>query len=202
MATDPKEPQSEVTRGAARGDNPDTWAEVPRMLRESEFLLPPPWQDIFGPLRRGLVDDMVAGGFRTHITPLNLAIDNLSTLPEDRGEHSLSAQTGIGATVKWKGELGLNPVVASGELWVGRVLMKRLLNAVNTRFPTAPAWSAALTEREAQVARSAAEGASNAEIGERLGITERTVKAHLTAIFDKLQVGDRVQLALKVHGLR
>lgn len=29
------------------------------MLRESEFLLPPPWQDIFGPLRRGRVDDMV-----------------------------------------------------------------------------------------------------------------------------------------------
>jgi diaminohydroxyphosphoribosylaminopyrimidine deaminase / 5-amino-6-(5-phosphoribosylamino)uracil reductase len=59
MATDPEEPQRQVTHGAARGDNPDTWAEVPRMLRESEYLLPPPWQDIFGPLRRGLVDDMV-----------------------------------------------------------------------------------------------------------------------------------------------
>ena len=61
MATDPKEPQRQVTRGAARGDNPDTWAEVPRMLRESEFLLPPPWQDIFGPLRRGLVDEHGGG---------------------------------------------------------------------------------------------------------------------------------------------
>jgi diaminohydroxyphosphoribosylaminopyrimidine deaminase / 5-amino-6-(5-phosphoribosylamino)uracil reductase len=29
------------------------------MLRESHFLLPPPWQEIFGPLRRGLIDDMV-----------------------------------------------------------------------------------------------------------------------------------------------
>ena len=29
------------------------------MLRESEFLFPPPWQDIFGPLRRGRVDDLV-----------------------------------------------------------------------------------------------------------------------------------------------
>ena len=29
------------------------------MLRESDFLLPPPWQEIFGPLRRGLIDDMV-----------------------------------------------------------------------------------------------------------------------------------------------
>ena len=59
MTTVPKEPQKQETRGTANGDNPDTWAEVPRMLRESEFLLPPPWQDIFGPLRRGVVDDMV-----------------------------------------------------------------------------------------------------------------------------------------------
>jgi diaminohydroxyphosphoribosylaminopyrimidine deaminase/5-amino-6-(5-phosphoribosylamino)uracil reductase len=29
------------------------------MLRESDFLLPPPWQEIFGPLRRGLVDDLM-----------------------------------------------------------------------------------------------------------------------------------------------
>ena len=59
MATGPKEPQRQDTRGTTKGDNPDTWAEVPRMLRESEFLFPQPWQDIFGPLRRGLVDDMV-----------------------------------------------------------------------------------------------------------------------------------------------
>jgi len=43
-------------------DNPDTWADVPRMLRESEFLLPPPWQDIFGPLRRGRIDDLMVVG--------------------------------------------------------------------------------------------------------------------------------------------
>ena len=35
-----------------------------------------------------------------------------------------------------------------------------------------------------------------------LGITERTVKAHLTSIFDKLDVADRLQLALKVHGVK
>jgi riboflavin-specific deaminase-like protein len=59
MATDPKEPPKRLTRGTASDDNPDTWPEVPRMLRESEFLFPPPWQDIFGPLCRGQVDDMV-----------------------------------------------------------------------------------------------------------------------------------------------
>ncbi|MGY4828998.1 DUF748 domain-containing protein [Sphaerotilaceae bacterium SBD11-9] len=72
------------------------------------------------------VDDHVTGGFRTQINPLDLNLENLSTLPEDRGEHSLSAVTGIGATVKWKGELGLNPLVASGELAVDDVFLDRL----------------------------------------------------------------------------
>jgi DNA-binding NarL/FixJ family response regulator len=35
-----------------------------------------------------------------------------------------------------------------------------------------------------------------------LGITERTVKAHLTSIFEKLDVADRLQLALRVHGVK
>ena len=62
MATDPKEPLRQDTNSTANGDNPDTWPEVPRMLRESDFLLPPPWQEVFGPLRKGLVDDMVIVG--------------------------------------------------------------------------------------------------------------------------------------------
>jgi diaminohydroxyphosphoribosylaminopyrimidine deaminase/5-amino-6-(5-phosphoribosylamino)uracil reductase len=42
----------------------DNWADVPRMFRELDGVLPPPWQDLFGPLRRGLADDlMVVGQF-------------------------------------------------------------------------------------------------------------------------------------------
>ena len=52
------------------------------------------------------------------------------------------------------------------------------------------------------MARLAAVGYSNAEIAQKLLITERTVRAHLSAVFDKLQVDDRLQLALKVHGIR
>ena len=43
---------------------------------------------------------------------------------------------------------------------------------------------------------------SNLAIADALGITERTVKAHLKAVFEKLQVADRLQLALRVHGVR
>ncbi|HSD38721.1 MAG TPA: response regulator transcription factor [Rhodocyclaceae bacterium] len=101
-------------------------------------------------------------------------------------------------------------VVASGELWVGRSLLTRLLKGVNHSLAQragnaaspAMAWHIALTEREIEIARMAAQGASNFGIAEVMGITERTVKAHLSSIFDKLGVADRLQLALKVHGVK
>ena len=51
------------------------------------------------------------------------------------------------------------------------------------------------------VAEQVAHGASNREIAEALEITERTVKAHLSAIFEKLGVRDRVQLALAMNNI-
>jgi len=57
-----------------------------------------------------------------------------------------------------------------------------------------------LTRREREVARLVSSGASNKDIARQLDISDRTVKAHLTAIFDKLQVQDRLQLALRVSG--
>ena len=58
-----------------------------------------------------------------------------------------------------------------------------------------------LSEREGQVAKLVAGGASNKEIADRLSIAERTVKAHLTAIFEKTGARDRLQLSLKVNGM-
>ncbi|NSL56679.1 response regulator transcription factor [Uliginosibacterium aquaticum] len=94
-------------------------------------------------------------------------------------------------------------VVASGEQWVGRSLLTRLLRGLNRqRAVQGEDWSSRLSEREREVARLAASGESNLFIAGALNITERTVKAHLSACFNKLDVTDRLQLALKVHGLR
>jgi riboflavin-specific deaminase-like protein len=47
---------------AATENRTENWADVPRMFREWEGALPPPWQELFGPLRRGLVDGLVVVG--------------------------------------------------------------------------------------------------------------------------------------------
>ena len=96
-------------------------------------------------------------------------------------------------------------VVLQGGLWIGESLMKRLVSATGRLQSVAPTvegetWSKNLTDREKQVARTLANGASNKEIARALGITERTVKAHVGAIFEKLQVRDRLQLSLRVNG--
>ncbi|MDD2267826.1 response regulator transcription factor [Sulfuricurvum sp.] len=53
-----------------------------------------------------------------------------------------------------------------------------------------------LTEREIQIALLLKKGLSNKEIAERTGISERTVKAHLSAVFEKTGIKDRLALAL------
>ena len=58
-----------------------------------------------------------------------------------------------------------------------------------------------LTGRERAVADLIGLGANNAEIANRLNMSERTVKAHLTSIFQQLNVRDRVQLALVMNQL-
>jgi NarL family two-component system response regulator YdfI len=60
-----------------------------------------------------------------------------------------------------------------------------------------------LSEREQEVLAFLAQGAANKEIAHRLHITERTVKAHVTSIFNKLGVNSRaeaVAVAMR-HGL-
>jgi DNA-binding NarL/FixJ family response regulator len=58
-----------------------------------------------------------------------------------------------------------------------------------------------LTSRELMVAEQIARGATNREIAATLEMSERTVKAHLSAIFKKLGVRDRVQLALAMNNI-
>jgi len=96
-------------------------------------------------------------------------------------------------------------VVEAGHVWIGKTLMQRLVQSASLAPAPAPkidaSWAAELTEREKEVAVLAANGASNVQIANNCNISERTVKAHLSAVFVKLNLTDRLQLALRVHGI-
>lgn len=91
--------------------------------------------------------------------------------------------------------------VLTGNVWIGSTLLARLLRQIDRAAPKQTGWHDGLTTREKEVAERAAIGHSNQSIADSLGITERTVRAHLSAVFQKLGVSDRLLLALKVHGI-
>ena len=95
-------------------------------------------------------------------------------------------------------------VVQAGGVWVGQKLMQRLLVATVRAVPVhaTVTWRDGLTAREQETGELLARGASNKEIARQLGITERTVKAHVGAMLEKLGARDRLKLALIINGQR
>lgn len=97
--------------------------------------------------------------------------------------------------------LNIASVVEQGGLWIGEALMQKLLGLapVEPQLEIAvEKWSDVLTGRETEVAKAIAIGATNKQIATQMGITERTVKAHVGAVLDKLRLKNRLQLALLV----
>ena len=89
--------------------------------------------------------------------------------------------------------------VQRGGLWVGPDLMTRIMAATrNALAPAKAPMPSTLSAREVEVANTVAEGHSNKEVARILGITERTVKAHLGSVFEKLGVRDRLHLVLRL----
>lgn len=70
------------------------------------------------------------------------------------------------------------------------------LALIHRRRGSTPTGFAALTPREREVLQLVGEGLSNRLIARRLGISEKTVKTHLTSVFTTIGVTDRVQAAL------
>jgi len=95
-------------------------------------------------------------------------------------------------------------LVFEGEYWIQRKLITRVISDMarnaNTlvTHPEGPDDSliSTLTPRELQVARMVHLGGNNKMIARELDISERTVKAHLSAIFRKLDIENRLHLAL------
>ncbi|MGW5445960.1 response regulator transcription factor [Streptomyces asiaticus] len=91
-----------------------------------------------------------------------------------------------------RGEPALSPSAA-------RALIRHAAVGPDDRAELARQRLASLTEREREVAEAVAEGLSNTEIGTRLHLSLGTVKAHLSSALAKLDLDNRVQLALLTH---
>jgi DNA-binding NarL/FixJ family response regulator len=86
--------------------------------------------------------------------------------------------------------------VARGESPLDPRAARHVLSRRSSAAPGADQDVAALSPREAEVLRLVVEGLLNKQIAQRLGITERTVKAHLTSAYQRIGVADRTQAAL------
>jgi DNA-binding NarL/FixJ family response regulator len=87
--------------------------------------------------------------------------------------------------------------VMQGEYWFGRQTVPNLVEALRRlAAPEPPSPADTLTTRELRVIAGVVEGRTNRDIAGELGVSEQTVKNHLTHIFDKLGVSSRLELAL------
>jgi DNA-binding NarL/FixJ family response regulator len=94
-------------------------------------------------------------------------------------------------------------VVAAGDALlspsVTRRLLERFARALPEREEPPPGSLADLTEREMEVLRLLANGLSNAELAERLFVSEATVKTHVSNLLHKLGLRDRVQAVILAY---
>jgi two-component system nitrate/nitrite response regulator NarL len=87
--------------------------------------------------------------------------------------------------------------VMDGEFWVGRESVSSLVNLLReTAASGQRPKKFGLTAREQEVVAAIVSGYTNRDIAQKFSISEQTVKHHLTSIFDKLGVSNRLELAL------
>ena len=90
--------------------------------------------------------------------------------------------------------------VRAGQVWMPPAIISRMINTFSPAEPepAEPLSLDQLSKREREVADLVARGLSNKELADQLYISVRTVKAHLTSIFSKTGVRDRLALAVKM----
>lgn len=86
--------------------------------------------------------------------------------------------------------------VHAGERWLEMGSIRLALEKILQREASVEQLQQRLTARELQIVKMVAEGLRNKEVASNLGITEGTVKMHLHAIYEKLDIAGRVELTM------
>jgi DNA-binding NarL/FixJ family response regulator len=123
------------------------------------------------------------------------------TVSEDDHDVLAAMQAGaIGYVLKGVSASGLIAIlreVAAGQAHVSAPLAARVLAAMRGAPRKAPRRPVdELTRREEEILRRVAQGLSNREVADALGLQEKTVKHYMTTILEKLQARNRVEAAL------
>ncbi len=96
-------------------------------------------------------------------------------------------------------------IISHGEVWVERHVISGLIDELSDVPKISPEQEQALNSlspKEREVAEQVSYGATNKMIARAMNITERTVKAHLTTIFQKMNIADRLSLAIFFRDIR
>ncbi|PWB77187.1 MAG: hypothetical protein C3F08_10340 [Candidatus Methylomirabilota bacterium] len=114
----------------------------------------------------------------------------------------LGAKGCVAITANHKDLVKAIQTIDAGEVWVGRKLLAGVLDRLRRKTQELdhpfPETRGTLTSREQEVVGWVIQGLTNKQIAARLGISDKTVKSHISNIFSKLKINRRLQLAL--HG--
>ncbi|WP_369202920.1 response regulator [Streptomyces sp. PU-14G] len=134
------------------------------------------------------------------------AVVMLTTFDRDEYVHSALRARAAGFLLKDTAPRDLIAAVravADGSAMLSPTVTRRLIDAFAEQRPADPRAARArlsiLTDRERTVVGAVARGLANAEIGRELGMTETTVKVHVSRSLTKLGLSNRVQIALLVR---
>ena len=87
-------------------------------------------------------------------------------------------------------------VIMDGQYWIGRESVSGLVDTLKTHMFDTQERKYGLTARELQIIAAVTAGYANKEIAKRFSLSEETVKHHLTKIYSKVGVSNRLELAL------
>ena len=87
-------------------------------------------------------------------------------------------------------------MVMAGQYWIGRESVSGLVETLRTQMFASSEPKFGLTPRELEIVAAVAAGYSNKEMAQRFSLSQETVKHHLTRIYNKLRVTNRLELAL------